>query len=116
MRAPRSSCRSRWARCWSVSGTTAICSRPCSRAARTWLLSSAGCRWLAAAALADRAVASAAMDTVLAAPRPSLSLSDALAIAAGVFGVGAQSAQDLGSERDMTIALLDDADRLVAVL
>jgi len=49
------------------------------------------------------------MDEVLTASRPRMDESDAVEVGAGLFGVTATSARDLGSERDRTYAL-DDAD------
>ena len=49
------------------------------------------------------------MDTVLRAPRPRLNPGDALGIAEALFGVAAASARDLGSERDLTVLLLDES-------
>ncbi len=45
------------------------------------------------------------MDRVLTGARPSLEAADAVAVAAELFGVEAQTAHDLGSERDRTFAL-----------
>lgn len=45
------------------------------------------------------------MDRVLTGVRPTLQAEDAVTIAAELFGVDAQSAHDLGSERDRTFAL-----------
>lgn len=56
------------------------------------------------------------MDTVLRAPRPRLNPGDALGIAEALFGVAAASARDLGSERDLTVLLLDEEGGAVAVL
>jgi 4-aminobutyrate aminotransferase-like enzyme/Ser/Thr protein kinase RdoA (MazF antagonist) len=50
------------------------------------------------------------VDSVLTGPRPRLTPDDAVRIAAQAFGIGARTADDLGSERDRTFALLD-ADR-----
>ena len=56
------------------------------------------------------------MDSVLTAPPPRLTTADAVAIAAQTFGIGAQAARDLGSERDRTFALLGGDQRPLAIL
>src|SRR3954452_925334 len=56
------------------------------------------------------------MDPVLSGARPRLDTTDAVTIAAALFGVSAASARDLGSERDRTFLLLDDGEDAVAVL
>ncbi len=52
------------------------------------------------------------MDSVLSALPPRLTTEEAVAIAAQTFAVDARTAQDLGSERDRTFALLRDGRRL----
>ncbi len=52
----------------------------------------------------------------MAGARPRLSAADAVEIGAEVFGVGAQDARDLGSERDRTFLLVDRGARPLAVL
>jgi 4-aminobutyrate aminotransferase-like enzyme len=56
------------------------------------------------------------MDLVLSALPPQLDADDALAAASSLFGVAAADVVDLGSERDRTFALRDEAGRSVAVL
>jgi 4-aminobutyrate aminotransferase-like enzyme/Ser/Thr protein kinase RdoA (MazF antagonist) len=56
------------------------------------------------------------MDPVLTGARPRLSTADAVAIGAAVFGVDAQDARDLGSERDRTFLLLASGGERLAVL
>ena len=58
------------------------------------------------------------MDRVLTADRPRLTTADAVAVAADLYGVVAQGARDLGSERDRTFVLQDGDgdDATVAVL
>jgi 4-aminobutyrate aminotransferase-like enzyme/Ser/Thr protein kinase RdoA (MazF antagonist) len=56
------------------------------------------------------------MDSVLTGATPRLTTADAVSIGAASFGVAAASARDLGSERDRTFALLDDAGAPVAIL
>ena len=56
------------------------------------------------------------MDSVLTGATPRLTTSDAVAIGAAAFGVAADTARDLGSERDRTFALLGRDDAPVAVL
>ncbi len=56
------------------------------------------------------------MDSVLSAPPPRLTTGDAVRIAAQTFGIQARAARDLGSERDRTFAVLDEADRPLAIL
>jgi 4-aminobutyrate aminotransferase-like enzyme/Ser/Thr protein kinase RdoA (MazF antagonist) len=46
------------------------------------------------------------VDSVLTGPRPRLTTDDAVGIAARAFGIQARTADDLGSERDRTFALL----------
>jgi 4-aminobutyrate aminotransferase-like enzyme/Ser/Thr protein kinase RdoA (MazF antagonist) len=57
----------------------------------------------------------ARVDTVLRASRPALSDADAVELARACFGVAAESARDLGSERDRTFAL-HDSGMAVAIL
>jgi 4-aminobutyrate aminotransferase-like enzyme len=56
------------------------------------------------------------MDSVLTGATPRLTTADAVAIGAAAFGVTADAARDLGSERDRTFALLDRAGSPVAIL
>ncbi|HWE09813.1 MAG TPA: aminotransferase class III-fold pyridoxal phosphate-dependent enzyme [Solirubrobacteraceae bacterium] len=56
------------------------------------------------------------MDLVLSNARPRLGGSDAVEIAAGMFGVTGHGARDLGSERDRTFLVLDGGERPLAVL
>jgi Ser/Thr protein kinase RdoA (MazF antagonist) len=56
------------------------------------------------------------MDSVLTSTTPRVTTTDAVAIAATAFGVAADAARDLGSERDRTFALLDAGGTAVAVL
>jgi 4-aminobutyrate aminotransferase-like enzyme/Ser/Thr protein kinase RdoA (MazF antagonist) len=58
----------------------------------------------------------ARVDLVLSNARPRLGASDAVEIAAAMFGVAAHGARDLGSERDRTFAVLDRNGRPLAVL
>lgn len=55
-------------------------------------------------------------DPVLAAARPSFDAATVLGIAAGTFGQPAAAARDLGSERDQTFMLLDEAGSPSAVM
>ncbi len=57
-----------------------------------------------------------AMDRVLTGARPTLEPTDAVALAAELFGVEAQTAYDLGSERDRTFALQDSDGARTAVI
>jgi 4-aminobutyrate aminotransferase-like enzyme/Ser/Thr protein kinase RdoA (MazF antagonist) len=56
------------------------------------------------------------MDSVMTGERPRVEESEAVAIAAEMFGVRAETAQDLGSERDRSFLLLGDRGEAVAVL
>ena len=56
------------------------------------------------------------MDAVLTGAKPRLSAADAVAIGTTIFGVGARSARDVGSERDRTFVLDDHGGAPVAVL
>ncbi len=56
------------------------------------------------------------MDRVLTGARPTLETTEAVALAAELFGVPAQTARDLGSERDRTFALQDADGAATAVL
>ncbi|HTU30472.1 MAG TPA: aminotransferase class III-fold pyridoxal phosphate-dependent enzyme [Solirubrobacteraceae bacterium] len=56
------------------------------------------------------------MDRVLTGSRPTLEASDAVAVAAELFGVEAQTAHDLGSERDRTFALEDGDGARTAII
>src|SRR4051794_21764749 len=56
------------------------------------------------------------MDPVLTGARPRLTATDAVAIGAGLFGVDARDARDLGSERDRTFFLLGSGGEPLAVL
>jgi 4-aminobutyrate aminotransferase-like enzyme/Ser/Thr protein kinase RdoA (MazF antagonist) len=56
------------------------------------------------------------VDTVLKAARPRLTDADVLELARSCFGVAAARVRDLGSERDRTFALDDDAGAPVAIL
>jgi 4-aminobutyrate aminotransferase-like enzyme len=56
------------------------------------------------------------MEPVMTAARPRLSAADAVEIAVTTFGLSASGARDLGSERDRTFLLVDDAAGPLAVL
>jgi len=56
------------------------------------------------------------MDRVLTGARPGLEATDAVAVAGELFGVEAQTAHDLGSERDRTFALHDADGRPTAII
>jgi 4-aminobutyrate aminotransferase-like enzyme/Ser/Thr protein kinase RdoA (MazF antagonist) len=56
------------------------------------------------------------VDSVLSASRPALSDADAVELARACFGVTAETARDLGSERDRTFALDDAHGTPVAIL
>ena len=56
------------------------------------------------------------IDAVLQAPPPTFSTDQAVQIAAQTFDIGAADARNLGSERDQTFLLLDDAGSGLAVL
>src|ERR1700760_4701118 len=57
-----------------------------------------------------------ALDRVLTGARPALERTEAVALAAELFGVPAETARDLGSERDRTFALQDGGGETTAVL
>src|ERR1700761_8435388 len=56
------------------------------------------------------------MDRVLTGARPTLEPTEAVALAAELFGVRAETAHDLGSERDRTFALQDSEVASTAVI
>ncbi|HEY3775608.1 MAG TPA: aminotransferase class III-fold pyridoxal phosphate-dependent enzyme [Solirubrobacteraceae bacterium] len=56
------------------------------------------------------------MDRVLTGARPTLEPTEAVALAAELFGVQAETAHDLGSERDRTFALQDSEGARAAVI
>lgn len=56
------------------------------------------------------------MDRVLTATQPIVTGSVAVAVAARLFGMAAETAVELGSERDRAFALEDGAGRRVAIL